>query len=94
MIFQCLIDEIRWTPVEEELPEYDHIPLLFWNEGTADHKPGCYAGWYSDKVYDGQRGRWFDIYGNPIYAGVTYWTPFPKGPDCTLRIGLEIIGRT
>lgn len=86
---ECLIDEIIWIPVEEELPEYV-LPVLFWNVGTVDHRPGCYVGWYSNEVYDGERGRWFDIYGNFIYSGVTHWAPLPKGPNCKLEIGLEI----
>jgi hypothetical protein len=80
----------EWISIEDELPEFDNIPVLFWVEKQMpDSDSGGYFGWYSNKIYDGTRGLWFDIYGHAVY-GVTHWMPFPKGPDNILSLGIKI----
>jgi hypothetical protein len=82
--------EEDWISVNEELPELENMPVLFWVEKEMpDSLAGGYFGWYSNKIYNGKRGLWFDIYGTVVY-GVTHWMPFPKGPDNVLLLGIKI----
>lgn len=79
----CLTSQIEWTSTEDKLPGPGMV--LFWVlDESYNNRAGGYIGWYS-----GLQGGWFDVYGRPIYANVAYWTAFPKGPDCTLGIGMD-----
>lgn len=66
--------ELRWTPVEERLPEdrSDVLVVAYWNE-----RWGVYMGWCAP-----ERAQW-SVHigiGDRNDVAVTHWMPLPEPP--------------
>lgn len=66
--------ELRWTPVEERLPEdrSDVLVVAYWHE-----RWGVYMGWYAP-----ERAQW-SVHigiGDRNDVAVTHWMPLPEPP--------------
>ncbi len=71
----------RWIPVKERLPETDE-KLLVWENKFGTSQP--LGNGRCDFAYF-ERGKWLDIKlrdyeNNPDYMIVTHWMPLPDGP--------------
>ena len=65
-----ILNNYKWTSVDEALPIYDGLVLICYNDKTIRLAIYSEDGWYSDE-------------GNPIMEQPDYWVRIPEPPKTT-----------
>ncbi len=63
----------RWISVDESLPVYDGLVLIYYNDKTIRLAIYTEDGWYSDE-------------GEPIMEQPDYWSRIPESPKTKKRV--------